>query len=421
MMTFWMLTALFIAVALVMIAMPLLRSRSVIDIDRNEQNIIIARERLAELDQEREQGLIADEAFAETRLELEKVLAGDLERQGETVVIANRGGKLMLAVLGVAVPVLTIVLYYILGAPDYAAVSAPQAQLDSGAAGHAAKGSQTGTLSLEDMAERMAQRLQGSPDDVDSWVMLGRTYMAMKDYDKATVAYEQLYRLLGAQPQVLLSLADAIAMAQGGRMGGRPTELLNQALVLEPDNSTGLWMAGVAASEGGDYSRALEYFESLKSQLDENHESMGELRSLIARTRQQLSLPPEQESVASQPPSPVASASVQVYITLAPELVAEVGAEDTVFVYAKAQSGPPMPLAVVRKRAIDLPLTVTLDDSMAMSPAMTLSSFDRVKISARISKSGNAIAQSGDLIGELEGVTVNGTDNVAITISRKIP
>lgn len=417
-MTFWLITALFITVALAMVAVPLLRNRTVYDTDRNEQNIIIARERLAELRQEREQGLIADEAFEQTKLELEKVLAGDLGQE-EPVAMANRGGKALLATLAVAVPLLTVALYYQLGAPRYLNVSAQNQGVDIAA--HAVNGDPSATLSLAEMAERLEQRQKKTPDNADGWFMLGRTYMAMKDYTRSVAAFEQLQRLLGDEPQVLLSLADALAMAQGGSIGGRPSELVDKALAAEPNNATALWMAGIAAAERSEFQQALDYFTRLKPQLADDPGAMAELRPLIARTRQQLGLPPEEESVTAQAQTPVAAASIPVRVSLAAELAAEVQPGDSLFIYAKAQNGPPMPLAVVRKSATELPLSVTLDDSMAMTPAMSLSSFGTVKIGARISRSGNAIAQSGDLLGEVEGVAVATSEGVVVTISRKIP
>jgi cytochrome c-type biogenesis protein CcmH len=415
MMTFWLITALLMVVALAMVAVPLLRRRTLYDTDRNEQNIIIARERLAELRQEREQGLIADTAFEQTKLELEKVLAGDLGQE-EPAAMAHRGGKPLLAMLALALPLLTVALYYQLGSPGSLTLSAQEQGREIAA--HAS-GAPSGTLSLAEMAQRLEQRMKADPDNADDWFMLGRTYMAMKDYASSVAAFERLQRLLGDQPQVLLSLADALAMAQGGSIRGRPSELVDKALAAEPGNATALWMAGIAAAERREFQQALDYFTRLEPQLADDPGAMEELRPLIARTRAQLGLPPQEENALSQ--APVTAASVQVRVSLAPELAAGVQAGDSLFIYAKAQNGPPMPLAVVRRSAAELPLSVTLDDSMAMTPAMSLSSFDMVRIGARISRSGNAIAQSGDLFGEVEGVAVSAGDAVVITISRKIP
>jgi cytochrome c-type biogenesis protein CcmH len=419
MMTFWLITALFIAVALAMVAVPLLRNRTVYDSDRNEQNVTIARERLAELRQELEQGLIAAEAFEQTKLELEKVLAGDLAQE-EPLAMVNRGGKVMLGVLAVAVPVLTLTLYYNLGAPQYTSVSAGDGQ-EANAAAHTA-GDSSEAPTMDELAVRLEQRQKDSPDNADGWFMLGRTYMALKEYEKSIAAFEQLQRLLGDDPQVLLSLADAVAMTQGGSMRGRPGELVDKALITDPNNATGLWMAGIASFEKEEFQQALDYFMRLKPQLADDPESMAELRPLIARTRQQLGLPLENANAPAQTTSvSVTAAAVQVQVTLDPKLATEVQPGDSVFIYAKAQNGPPMPLAAVRKRVADLPLDVILDDSMAMDPSLSLSSFGTIKIGARVSKSGNAIAQSGDLVGEMEGVTVSGSDKVVLTISRKIP
>jgi cytochrome c-type biogenesis protein CcmH len=246
-----------------------------------------------------------------------------------------------------------------------------------------------------------------------------------------------LHKLVGDQAEILVAYADALAMVQEGKLAGKPAELLRRALELQPNQPQGLWLAGMAEDQQGNYQDAINYWHRLEPLLNEDPESLQEVRQLIARAEQRGGLPAKTAegtkdqipSLSSASASDSATISVEsstakaitINVDLDPDLKEATAHDDSLFVFAQAVEGPPMPLAVVRKQVKDLPLVVTLDDSMAMMPAMSLSKFSEVKIGARISKTGNAMPQSGDLYGEVSPVAVDDKEPVQITIGERVP
>jgi len=424
MMLFWSISAAMILVALAILAMPLLRGSKTATADRTQQNILIARERLAELDSEKASGRLSDEEHAAQQHELEKVLLQDTQDENNTQNAASHLWQGRSALLGLVVllPLLSILLYRQLGTPTMIETSPPPttatAQQNSPHAG-----------SLAQMAAKLRQRLeQDSPNDGNGWFLLGRTYMTMKDYPAAAEAFEHSYQLMPRDPGVILALADALSMSSGGNMQGRPGELVGQALSMEPDNATAMWMGGLVAEGKGEYQRALELWNKLLPRFAGVPSEQQQLKRQIARVSQKAGLPVPQETVlptisSASKPMPVDSAGtakpnakVELKITLSPELQQQANPDDTVFIYAKAMQGPRFPLAAVRRKVSELPLSITLDDSSAVMAAAKLSDFSQVKVGARISHSGNAMAQSGDLIGEQENIQVGASGPVDVTI-----
>jgi cytochrome c-type biogenesis protein CcmH len=423
MMLFWTLTAVMIAAALAIIAPALLRRQQQTALDRNAQNVAIARERLAELDAELASGQISAEEHADTKLELEQILLQDIEANGEGKPAASRGGafgKFTLLTLVVLVPLLSVLLYQLLGTPALITAKAPTPATTTGHGNMASAGS------MADLAVKLRQRLEEkSPDDANGWFLLGRTYMTMKDYPQASMAFERAYKLTGDQPNVLLALADALTMTRQGIATDRAAELVEKALALEPENTTALWMAGLNAADQGNYTRALELLQKLHPLLADAPEEQRQLALQIGRIAAAAGVEspiPETAAPAAQLPTIAsASAKVRVKVSLSPAMQQKAGRNDTVFIYAKAMNGPRFPLAATRYRVSDLPVELTLDDSLAVMPAAKISDFPRVKVGARVSSSGNAIAQSGDLIGEQANVKVGGNEVIDIVIDSVQP
>jgi cytochrome c-type biogenesis protein CcmH len=275
--------------------------------------------------------------------------------------------------------------------------------------------------------------MQQQPDDLKGWVMLGRSYTVLKRYGDAEVAYANVLRLGGGDDANLLSdYADAMAMANGGRFTDQAGKLLTRALELDPDNVKGLWLAGHWKNQSGDYAGALDYWQKAATKLPPGSEDAQVIAEQIGEVQAQLGIKaPAVPTVAAATAAAVPAstkatdsaggASLSVHVELSPELVAAATAEDTVFIFARATQGPRMPLAIVRKQVKDLPVTVTLDDSQAMMPAMKLSNFEQVDIGARISKSGNAMPESGDLQGIVSPVATQSSDTIDITINSSVP
>ncbi len=441
--TFWLVAAALMAVGVLMLAPALLKRRLVGDTDRDAQNVAIARERLRELEAERERGELTPAAFDQAKLELERILANDLARPGQapTLRSGDKAGPLALAALLVVVPPVTVGLYLALGAPQHLDVAGPGAGSAAQVAAHGAGGPQ---MNVEQLLGRLEQRLAENPGDPEGWAMLARSYMALERYPDAIRALDKLRELVGDEPAVLIPLADAVAMTQGGRMAGRPTTLIKKALEVDPENPIANWLGGNAAAEAADWQAAIDHWRKSLAQVGDDAQSAGELRQRIAEAEAKLGGAPTATKTPARPapgaaaptaaaaaptavapPQPVApaqpAAQVQVQVSLAPELQARVSPNDVVFVFARAPAGPPMPVAAVRLQASQLPLTVTLDDSSSVMPAARLSQFPEVRIEARVAKGGTAVAASGDLRSQPATVKVGTGDPVAVVIDTVQP
>jgi len=235
----------------------------------------------------------------------------------------------------------------------------------------------------------------------------------LEQHALALDAFANAYRLLGDQTEILLLYADALGYVNDRNLTGKPSELISKALALEPENMKALWLAGMAKAQQGDADTAMKLWKKLEALLPPGSEYQQEIQSLLAQLKS------ETATVATQPETvaTTSSVSITVQVSLAPELIESAAATDTVFVYAQALSGPKMPLAIARKQVSDLPITVSLNDTMAMMPTMKLSNFSEVKLLARVSKSGNAMAQAGDLIGSINQVVVSDKNTQHIIIN----
>jgi cytochrome c-type biogenesis protein CcmH len=410
--SFWIVAAAMVAVALAFLAPTLLGRKRLSSQDRSDQNVQIARERLNELESEFGRGALSEADYERARQELELALLNDV---GDELPTTEKdqltASPITLAILIVLVPLFTILLYLDIGKPEIlqtAAKSAPTAPSPHGSTADQA------APSIDELLGRLEEKLKANPNDAQGWYMLGRSYMSLGRYAEAVTALGRAYELAGDQPTVMLSYADALAMSQGGKISGKAFELIKKALALSPKDPTALWLAGLGYQEQGDYERAVGYWRQLEPMMADNPESLSEVRRLIANAEQQLGY-----SVKSEPveitPAPTSSVAITVQVDISPTLRDKASPNDTVFIFARAASGPPMPLAVVRKLVSDLPIAVTLDDSMAMMPQMKLSSFTDVNIGARISKTGNAMPQSGDL--KSADTPINTAKDKTVTLS----
>ncbi len=273
--TFTIIAAIMILVALALLAPALLRKRQIAVSDRDEQNVIIARERLEEMEGDLASGKITQEEFDQAKAELEQGLLLDLKQEDVPEHASTASGKLTLASIAVAVPVIAISMYMFLGAPEMVEFDATKQ------ASHNTGGTKDGMPSVEQMLSSLKQRLKEKPDDSEGWFLLGRTYMVLDQYPQAVQAYETLLKLSGEEPNTMLSLADAITMVQGGSMQGRPAELIRKSIQTEPDNQTALWMGGMLESQQGNFAQAIAHWKKLESMLGDEPEALEKVRSMI--------------------------------------------------------------------------------------------------------------------------------------------
>ncbi|MGZ8190616.1 MAG: c-type cytochrome biogenesis protein CcmI [Methylococcaceae bacterium] len=383
-----------ILIAFLLVLPPLWRQRPVAAADMDERNIQIARQRLSELKEQLLAGTLSGTQYAEQRAELEQALIDDLGIEAQVIVSPSQG-RWIVYVLMAAIPLLAVSLYAGLG--TYQAIEPSPEMLAT----------QPGTPSIEDinkMVAKLAERMKTKPEDAQGWMMLGKSYQYLQQYPKAADAFAQAYKLLGDKPEIMLLYADALVFANNEQLAGKPAELVFKALAIEPENLTGLWLGGMAKAQAGEAAEAIKLWQKLEALLPLGSQEQKEVQGLLAKLGSQSQPMATGEKPVQQ--AKTADVAINVQVSLAPELQKSVSPGDTVFIYAQALSGPKMPLAIVRKQAAELPLTVSLNDSMAMTPTMKLSNFAQVKLLARISKSGDAMSQPGDLIGVIESVAL---------------
>jgi cytochrome c-type biogenesis protein CcmH len=409
---FWVIVAAMTGLALLMIVPALLKQENTENSVLDEENIAIARQRLVELKAQLVSGALTDIQYQEQYSELEAALNDDLDLSKKDIQ-DNKSGKWMIFPIFLGVPVLAASLYMALGNFD---------AIEKVNTGQAVVQQNSKVPDVNAMVAGLAERLKQQPDDPEGWLMLGRSYKYMQQYDKAAEAFAQAHRLMGDQTDLLLQYADSLAMAQKGSLKGKATELVLKAVKQSPDNQTALWLAGMAKAEVGDYAQALQYWQKLQKMFPPESKSYQEVTNLITQIQdQQPGLQAEKTALTDDENRKIEKpAELQVKVNLSQQLKDKVSPEDTVFIYAQAMNGPKMPLAIVKEQVKNLPLTVALSDQQAMTPMMKLSSFEQVKIIARVSKSGSAIPQPGDLIGSISPVSSTETKLVEIEISREI-
>jgi cytochrome c-type biogenesis protein CcmH len=405
---FWLIVVVMVAVAIALI-LPALSGRTrVSGVARKQLNVSLHKQRLVELEAELRDGVLSQDQFEAARAELQRELLRDAGGDDEALTAPASRHILWPAVAAAAVPALAI------GHRSPATLTQSSQQ---SAEMH----------SIEQMVTKLSARLQREPGDVDGWVLLARSYVVLQRYEEAARAYARAYQLRGDDPQLLADYAEVVAMANGNRLDGQPTTLAMRALALQPNNPKALWIAGVAALQRGEREVGLAYLQRLQMQLPADSEAVRVVENFLAQVGgvppASGTAKPTEPTAPTAPPRTAAAVNgrLEVNVTLDPALAARAAPEDTVFIFAQAAQGPAMPLAIVRSRVQALPTTVTLDDSMAMTPAMKLSQFKEVAVGARISKSGDATPQSGDLEGRSGVIKLDTTKTINVTIDRVLP
>jgi cytochrome c-type biogenesis protein CcmH len=413
-MTFWIIVAAMLAAALAFVLLPLLRQTRATGPAEDDINIEVYRQRLTELEAELKSDVLTQEQHQRARAELERQMAADLAPVASASAVPARSpaARWTAVAVGVAVPVLAVGLYVKLGN-----LQAPSRPAAAASAGQAA---QAEMHNFEEAVDRLAAKLATDPKNGEGWAMLGRSYVMLKRYGEAGLAFSKAVELLGNEPDVLADYAEALALANNDSMQGQPAQLVARALKANPNHAKSLWLSGHALLQQGRAAQAIEQWRRLVNLLPPGNEGRAAVEQMIAQVQ---SSNPQLAGAAGAPPPAAASkgATMQVRVELARELAARAAPTDTVFVFARAAQGPRMPLAIVRKQVKDLPVTVTLDDSMAMSPEMKLSSTAQVVVGARVSKAGTAMPQSGDLEGLSAPLPPHTSRTVLVTIGSVVP
>jgi cytochrome c-type biogenesis protein CcmH len=417
---FWTSAAGLIVLAIAFIVVPLLRRREYPGISADELNLSVFKQQLEELDNDLNSGILDQTRYAAARKDLEKELLIDVNGDRVHPDLANsRSGRWVMSV-ALVVPLMAVGMYQALGSPE---IIPRLAENSSGSTHESASAhDQAGTKlpPMEELVKKLAAKLEQQPDNLEGWLMLGRSYMAMNQPDKAIGAYERGMQVNSENATLLLAYAEALAQTSGNNFTGKAASLVEKAYELNKQDPNALWMMGIVAYQKQDYQGAIDHWQQVKVLLGPDNKDLNAVDNAIDEARSQLGLEPQLPSIVqNDKPSQSAEgsdAAIELIVKLDPELASKTNPEDLVFIYAKALSGPPMPLAAVRKQVKDLPITIRLDDSMAMMPEMRLSAFPEVAVGARVSKSGNPIAKSGDLEGEIRPVKPGQSGPVMVLI-----
>jgi cytochrome c-type biogenesis protein CcmH len=411
---FWLIAAIMILLALLIVLPPLWRKHdNAIDDDLDQRNIKIARDRLAELKANKAAGGISQAQFDEQVTELELALSDDLDL-ANTPAKAQIQGRWLTYVLLVVVPALSVTLYWVLG--DYQAISYVNDPSQSAQAGQD-NPAMPSPEAINNMVAKLAEKLKTEPNNLEGWLMLGRSYKVLKRYPEATEAYARGYQLAGDKPDVMLPYAEVLALSKNGDWGGKSKELVTKALSVDPENLTGLWFAAMATAQQGDKLSAIGYLKKLEKALPADSPDKQQIHEIIANTER---LSSQVSADKQNQPNEKITTAVDVTVSLAKELQQYASPKDTVFIYAQALSGPKVPLAIVRKSVQELPVAVSLTDANSMMPSIKLSNFQQVRLLARISKAGSAMPQPGDLIGVIEQVDLADRQLYKIVINDRI-
>jgi len=410
MILFWSIAAALTGAALLILLPPLLRRRVTAPDARIAANAAIYREQLDELAGELQRGTVSKEEFERAYREVEHRIVAE-HGGGAPAAATHRPAFAAALAIGLLLP-LAVVLGYLqlgnTGALD-GAVSDPA---------HAISPQQ-----MESLVERLAQKLQQTPEDAEGWMLLGRSLSVLGKFERSAQAYARAAQLMPKDANVLADYADALAMAQGRRLEGEPFAIVKRALEVDPKHVKALALAGSAEFERRNYAAAVGYWERVLLVVPPQSEFARSVAESIAEARTLAGGVPAQKAspakTAQAAPAGKVAGAVQGVVSIAPALAATLAPGDTVFVLARPVSGSRMPLAVARTTVAALPYRFVLDDSMAMAPGVTISSHSQVVVAARVSKSGNAISQKGDIEGTSAPVAP-GTSGVTVVLSRVV-
>ena len=483
---FWLFAAGLVALIGWLILPGLLRHAPTDDVDRAEMNRALQRKELSELDAARTRGELDDAAYQQARDDLERRVLGSVEADTHTR-HARPLGRAVAIVLTFAVPALAMVGYQSLGGGALAIAQETPAKTQAASpqvAAHAGMNMASAEAGpLDQLTERLSQRLRDNPDDADGWLLLARSYQhigrhedarnayaqaqqrgsedidlaasltasvpaeaaaagmspdvadavtlkarveaepnngdawlalaqaerAQRNFTAASAAYAKAEALLPANADLLADYADTLAAANDRRLGDEPSTLIEQALTLDPEHPKALWLAATAALQRGDQALARTHWQRLQRIFPEGSPD----RKVIDRNLAALGGDAPLSADSSATP-----AIIRGRVDISAELRARVSADDTVFIFARAADGPPMPLAVLRKQVRDLPFEFTLDDSMAMQPQLKLSAFDQVMLGARVSHSGTVTPQTDEPRVVLGPVPTRGGSEQRLLIDR---
>ena len=393
-----------IALVIALLVPALLRRPTQPSQTRSSVNIGIARERERELRRELQEDLLSEADYDQARAELEINLLSDLDQdQDPASPLIRTPAPVTATLLAALMPLAALGLYLFLGHPGALDPS-------PGLTAQQLTSAQPSAPDVDAMLSKLRERLLDRPDDVRGWTLLANALMSTGRYPEAVTAYERLGQLEPRNPEFLVRLADALAMSNNGSLAGQATQLITEALALDPEQIQGLWLAGIAAEERGESIQALAFWRRLEPLVIDQPELLSEVRVMIGRASAELQ---KNQTQMTEP--------LRVAVSIAPDLLGSVTSEDTLFLYARTPEGPPMPVAARKLPALPLPRQITLDDRAAVMTGGSLLSHRQLVVGVHISRSGNALKSSGDLLGMTNPFDPIQTQELAVVVNKRIP
>ncbi len=412
---FWIGAAVCVAIALAFVLPPLLRRKeAAAKAARKDINIAVYRDQMKEMEADRANGLLSEDQFQTAKVELEARLAEDALAQADTTMTPVASRRLGFTLAGV-LPVAAFGLYFALGNP-MSLISIAEAQANPAAA--------PGEHDVMKMIQQVEEKTRKDPNDGEAWTLLAKTYAVVGHWPEALNAYEKAIKLRPDVPAVMTGYAEALAITNNRVLKGKPIELVLQALEKDPDDMKGLELAGIAAFQEKGFAKAAYYFKRLHKLLPpESPYAQDILEAQKEANRLARGAVTGLDNLADQGGKDKAAAThgaiIHGHVEIAPALKGKFSDKDTIFLFARA-SGGAAPVAALRSTASKFPLEFELSDALAMNPDSKLSNFKEVKLTARISKSGDPMGAAGDLEGSLEKVQV-GAKDVKLVIDKVKP
>ena len=396
-MTSFVISALLLLVlVLVLLLRPLFFPAKQSATSRRQMNAAIYREELDKLEADRLAGAVDSHSYEQTHAEMRQRLFQDTDEADDLAVL----GSPKKTIIGICffVAILSSGFYFYLGdAAQIAQKGAEQPMTQE---------------SIEKMVGEFAAKMDKEPDNLKGWAMLARSYRILGRNTEAANAYARAGSFVDSDPQLLADYADVLAANANGSFAGKPQQLINKALAQDPNNLLALWLSGTAAFNAQNYKAAVQTWEKLAKQLPAESNEARTITASIAEARSKGGLAPANTPVISKQ-------GVSGQVEIAPELKSKIKAGDVLMVIAR-KPGERMPVAVLKTSVTAFPINFVLNDALAMSPNALISQIPEVSVEVRISKTGMAMPEPGDLISTPQTIKV-GTTNARLVIGQIRP
>lgn len=391
--SFFIAAFLLLVLVLVLILRPFIFPGKASATSRRQMNAAIYREELDKLEAERDAGLMNSSDYEIAHAEMRQRLFQDTNEEDDQ---SRLGSTKKTAIgLGIFIVLLSSGLYFSLGDVYRVAQKNNEKPITQ--------------ENVEKMVSEFALKMEKEPDNLKGWAMLARSYRILGRNEDAAKAYARAGNYVDSDPQLLADYADVLASNANGSFAGKPLLLINQALKLDPNNLLALWLSGTASFSAGNYKAAVQSWEKLAAQLPPNTDEARAIEGSITEARSKGGL-------VAKTPEAATGKGISGRIELSNELKSKVKAGDVVMVIAR-QVGERMPVAVLKVPAGQFPMNFVLNDSLAMNPSAPLSKLSEASIEVRISKTGMAKPEAGDLISSAKTVKV-GSENIQLLIDQ---